>query len=76
MFGQIARLARPVAARSMALSARVQGGGAEISMNTEQVHAAWVEYFDHADYWDLRRGIREMLTDDAVPTPEIAQVHT
>ena len=76
MLRQIARLSRPAvaASRTLAVTARVQSGPS-VSMSAEQVEAAWVEYFDQSDYWDLRRGIREILTDDMVPTPEIAQVN-
>ena len=69
----VARLAvRRTVARTLATTQAVQGH--KVSLNAEQIHEAWVEYFDNADYWDLRRGLREMMTDDAIPTPEIMQV--
>jgi cytochrome c oxidase subunit 5a len=64
-------VARRVAARALSVTTVRMGGLPH--MTPEQINAAWCEYFDMADYWDLRRGVREMITDDSIPTPEICQ---
>ena len=66
------QVVRQVAARPLALTTTRAGGA--MSMSPENINAAWVDFFDRADYWDLRRGVRELMTDDAIPTPEICQV--
>ena len=46
------------------------------TLTQAQLEAAWVEYFDSdlCDYWYIRRGLRELLMDDMIPSPEISQV--
>ena len=66
------QVVRQVVARPLALTTTRAGA---MSMSPENINAAWVDFFDKADYWDLRRGVRELMTDDAIPTPEICQVH-
>ena len=46
------------------------------SLTQAQWESAWIEYFDAdiCDYWYIRRGLRELLMDDVIPSPEISQV--
>merc|ERR1711970_429387 len=76
----LSRVAQTALRRSVPMVApisrvQVRHSGAVPTMSLSQLEAAWVEYFDSdaCDYWYLRRGLRELLQDDLVPSPEVSQ---
>ena len=42
----------------------------------EERQAAWLDYFsaDDVDFFEIRNGLIEILSDDIIPDPEVCQV--
>merc|ERR1711931_428477 len=76
MLSRVARSAARVStARVAMVQTQVRYGGDAPTLTQAQLESAWVEYFDSdlCDYWYIRKGIRELLMDDMIPSPEISQ---
>jgi len=77
MLSRVARSAlRQASPRVAMVQTQVRFGGDAPTLTQAQLEQAWVEYFDSdlCDYWYIRRGLRELLMDDMIPSPEISQV--
>ena len=77
MLSRVARSAlRQASPRVAMVQTQVRFGGDTPTLTQAQLEQAWVEYFDSdlCDYWYIRRGLRELLMDDMIPSPEISQV--
>jgi len=76
MLSRVARSAlRQASPRVAMVQTQVRFGGDTPTLTQAQLEQAWVEYFDSdlCDYWYIRRGLRELLMDDMIPSPEISQ---
>ena len=78
MLSRVARSALRQASPRVApmVQTQVRFGGDAPTLTQAQLEQAWVEYFDSdlCDYWYIRKGLRELLMDDMIPSPEISQV--
>merc|ERR1712029_508006 len=77
MLSRVARSALRQASPRVApmVQTQVRFGGDAPTLTQAQLEQAWVEYFDSdlCDYWYIRKGLRELLMDDMIPSPEISQ---
>ena len=58
------------------MSLTVQRRSEEPIYTSEERQAAWLDYFgdENVDFFEIRNGLVELLSDDIIPDPEVSRV--